>query len=50
MNIKEAVEICEKNGWEISKAKWHLECPESEDKVNFRSDKELIKYAEELKK
>ena len=49
MNIKEAIEICEEYGWEVSKGKWHLECPQSEDKVNFFTDKDLIAYAKELK-
>lgn len=50
MNIKEALEICEEDGWEVSKGKWHLENPECTDKVNFKTDKELIAYAQELKR
>ena len=50
MDIKEAMELCEEYGWEISKGKWHLESPQTEDKINFATDEELIEYAKELKK
>lgn len=50
MEITEAIEICNEYGWEVSGGKWHLECVESEDKVNFQTDKDLIDYAEELKR
>jgi hypothetical protein len=49
MDIKEALELCEEYGWEISEGKWHLECAQTEDKINFTTDEELIEYAEELK-
>jgi len=50
ITLAEAIKICEEYGWEISKGKWHLENPDSEDKVNFQTDEELIAYAKELEK
>jgi len=49
IDIKEALEICEEYGWEVSTGKWHLESPETDDKVNFETDEELIEYAKLLK-
>jgi len=48
IGIKEAIEICEEYGWEVNKGKYFLEC--EEDRVTFQNDKELIDYAEMLKK
>jgi len=48
MDIKEALELCEEYGWEISKGKYFL-CHNEGDRVVFNSDKEVIEYAKELK-
>ena len=50
MKIKEAIALCEEYGWDVSKGKWHLECAQTDDKVGFNTDKELIEYAKMLKK
>lgn len=46
INIKEAIKICEDDGWVVVKGKYFLEW--NEEKMVFQNDKELINYAEEL--
>ncbi len=48
MNKKEAIEFCEEYGWDITEGKYFLEW--EEDRVVFQNDKELIEYAEMLKR
>jgi len=48
INKEEAIELCEEYGWEVSEGKYFLES--EEDRVTFQNDKELIEYAEMLKK
>lgn len=50
MNEKEAIEICEEYGWEITKAKYFLFAENSNDKVFFNTKRDLINYAKELEK
>jgi len=50
MKIKEAIELCEEDGWEVNKGRWFLDSTTDEDKIIFKNDKELIEHAEMLKK
>jgi len=48
MNIKQAIELCEEYGWEVTKGKYFLKSVE--DNVIFNTDKELLDYAKMLEK
>jgi hypothetical protein len=48
MKTKEAIKLCEEYGWKVSKGKYFLK--DNEDEMVFETDKELIDYAEMLKK
>lgn len=49
MNTKEAIKICEENGWNVRKGKYILDDEVNRDICIFKSDKDLIKYAKEIK-
>ena len=49
MKIKQAIELCEEYGWNVSKGKYFLE-DNGDERVIFSSNKELIDYAKMLKK